>query len=302
MIGNRQYVFVGAFVIIATTFLVSVWLWMASSNRQVYDVYVTIFHEPVDGISNNSVIKYNGVEIGKVKQVRLDTTNPRNVYVYLNILHNTPISKGTVAMLKSQGITGMSYIDLQLPESSLTMILLKPSQKEPYPEIPTKTSLLYSLSTQAQSVTTNIQDVTASMKILFAKENLERIANLLKNLDQITSTIANHSKAVGQSLETMQAVLENVRDNSIKLNRTFEDLSVLSNSLYKTSENTNKLIVSFQTNTMQNVNSVLLPNLNQTVINLNQSTYQLEKFLELLNNNPSALIRGAKPLPKGPGE
>lgn len=302
MSGNRQYLLVGAFVVIASTFLVSVWLWMSSSNRQSYDIYKTVFHEPVDGISNNSVIKYNGVEVGKVKQVELDKVNPNNIYIYLNIVHGTPVSKETVAMLKSQGITGMSYIDLRLPESALSTVLLKQTDKVPYPEIPTKPSLLYSLSSQAQSVATNVQDVSVSLTKLFDEENLAHVANTLKNLDRVTQTLADHSDAVGKSLDTLEAVLVNIRDNSVKLNQTFENLSTLTKSLSKTSDNTNKLVVSFQDNTMQNINSVLLPNLNQTIIHLNQSSSQLERLLGLLNNNPSALIRGAAPAPKGPGE
>lgn len=302
MNDNRQYLIVGVFVVLATTILVGVWLWFSASNRKVYNVYQTVFSEPVDGISINSVIKYNGVEVGKVKSVQLDKNNPRNVQVYLNILQEVPINIDTYAIMKSQGVTGMSYIDLRLPKTSTSTTILKPQNKEPYPLIPAHSSFLYSLTEQAQSLTDNVKDISNSVKFLLDDEHIEHLANILRNLDKTSATIADHSDSIGKSLDTLLLVLTNVKNNSVQLNETFADLSQLTKSLSKTSDNTNSLIMGLQNNTMQNVNSVLLPNLNQTVIHMNQSSYQLEQLLTLLNENPSALVRGKVPAPKGPGE
>ena len=302
MNDNRQYLMVGVFVVLATTILVGVWLWFSASNLKVYNVYQTVFSEPVDGISINSVIKYNGVEVGKVKSVQLDKSNPRNVQVYLNVLQEVPINIDTYAIMKSQGVTGMSYIDLRLPKTSTSTTILKPHNKEPYPLIPAHPSFLYSLTEQAQSLTDNVKDIGNSVKFLLDDEHIEHLANILKNLDKTSETIANHSDSIGKSLDSLLVVLDNVKNNSVQLNQTFADLSVLTKSLSKTSENTNNLIMGVQNNTMQNVNSVLLPNLNQAVIHMNQSSYQLEQLLTLLNENPSALVRGKVPAPKGPGE
>ena len=299
---NRQYLIVGVFVVVATAFLVGVWLWFSANNRQSYNIYQTVFSEPVDGISANSVVKYNGVEVGKVKEVELDKTNPRNVKVYLNVLQSVPINVDTYATLKSQGVTGMSYIVLALPKTAVPARNLTPHNSVPYPEIPVHASFMYSLTEQAQSLTTNVSDVTSSVKYLLDDEHIEHLANILKNLDKTSKTIADHSQSIGRSLDNLEAVLRNIRDNSVNLNATFKDLSELTKSLKKTSENTNTLIMGLQGNTMQNVNSVLLPNLNQTVIHLNQTSLQLEQLLTLLNQNPSALLRDKTPAPKGPGE
>lgn len=299
---NRQYLMVGLFVIITTTILVTVWLWFSSSNRKAYNTYVAVFNEPVDGVSNDSLIKYNGVEVGKVKLIELDHKNPRNIYVYLNILQNVPINVDTFASIKSQGVTGMSYIDLRLPKSSTSTSNLVVHNDPPYPEIPTKPSLLYSLSEQAQSLTNNIQDVSSQIKVMLDDKNIEHISNVLNNLDKMSTAIASRSDKMEQSIDTLAELLQSVKDNSQNLNATFKDLSVLSKTLSQTSENANNLILNAQNNTLQDVNAVLLPNLNQTITHLNQSSYQLEEFLKLLNQNPSALVRGKTPVPPGPGE
>lgn len=302
MNDNRQYLVVGLFVVIATTFLVVVWLWFSASNRKTYNVYETVFSEPVDGITTNSVIKYNGVEVGKVRDIQLDSKNPRNVIVHLNILDNVPINSQTYAMMKPQGVTGMSFIDLRLPKSATSVTNLKPNNKPPYPQIMSRPSLMFSLTEQAQSLTNNVQDISSQVKILLADENVEHVSNMLANLDKISDSLAAKSGKIEQSIDILLSILQNIRTNSMKLNNTFEHLDTLTGSLSTMSNNTNDLILGVQNNTMQNVNTILLPNLNQTIMHLNQSSYQLEQLLTLLNQNPAVLVRGKTPAVKGPGE
>lgn len=302
MNNNRQYLMVGLFVVIATTLLVVVWLWFSASNRKTYNVYETVFNEPVDGITTNSVIKYNGVEVGKVRDIQLDNKNPRNVIVHLNILENIPINNETYAMMKPQGVTGMSFIDLRFPKSSTSTTNLTPHNSPPYPKIMSRPSLMFSLTEQAQSLTNNVQDISSQVKILLAEDNIEHVSNILANLDKLSASLASKSVKIEQGLDTLLVVLQNIRVNSIKLSSTFDHLDELANSLSTMSNNTNSLILGVQNNTMQNVNTVLLPNLNQTILHLNQSSYQLEQLLTLLNQNPSVLVRGRAAVVKGPGE
>jgi len=302
MKNNRQYLIVGLFVIITTAILITVWLWFSASNRQVYNVYLAVFHEPVDGISTSSVIKYNGVEIGKVKQIELDSKNPRNVLIYFNILQNIPINVNTYAILKSQGITGMSYIDLHLPENANITKNLVPHNSPPYPNIMTQPSFLYSISAQAQSITTNVGDISNQVKSILTDQNIQHLSNILSNLEKVSASVASRSTDIEKSMDLLAKVLDNVRQNTNNLNNTFRDIAKLTQTLSQTTKNANELVSNVQNTTLQNINSVLLPNLNRTINNLNQSSYQLAQFLILLNQNPSALVRGKVPAKPGPGE
>lgn len=302
MRDNRQYLIVGLFIIITVSILIGVWLWFSASNRQEYNTYVAIFHEPVDGVTSNSLITYNGVNVGQVKSIQLDEKNPRNIYVYLNVLQSVSINKDTYAVLKSQGITGMTYIALNLPQDSKSIANLIPNKKPPYTEIITHPSLLYSLTSQAQSVAGNIQDVSGQVKNMLTQQNLDHLAHILSNLDKVSASVASRSADIEQGLDLMVAILNNVKRNTDNLNKTFESIESLTVVVSQTTKNANKLVSSVQDTTLQNINSVLLPNLNHTINNLNQSTSQLEQFLILLNENPSALIRGKTPDKPGPGE
>lgn len=306
---NRQYLIVGSFVIISAAILLSVWLWMSSYNRQAYDFYVAVFHESVDGVSANSVVKYNGVEVGKVKRIELDPADPRNIRVYLSIEDKIRLKEDTYAVIKPQGITGLSFISLSLGRNSTLEKDIEPHNLPPYPQIRTHASLLASLTDQAQSIAGNVNDISGQMKTLLNDKNIDHVSKVLANLDRISGAIAQHSDDISQSLTTMSQILKDVKKNSENLNETFVGIKALTQNLSKTTDNANRLInnaddliVDVRTDTLQNINAVLLPNLNSTISHLDQSSYQLEQLLRLLNQNPAALVRGKTPAKLGPGE
>jgi len=302
MRDNKQYLIVGLFVIISATILISVWLWFSSHNRQVYNTYVAVFSESIDGVTTNSVVKYSGVEVGKVKKIELNPKQPHSVLVYLDVLQQVSLNKKTYASMKAQGVTGLFYISLNVPLDAKGGDNIKPHNSEPYPVIVTKESFLSSLSSQAQSIATNINGLTADMRAVLDAKNIEHFSHILANLDKVSVAVANHSDEISYSVKTMAKILSNVEKNSNNLNTTFVRIQDLINVVAETAANANGLITDVQNNTLQNVNSVLLPNLNSTMSHLNQSSYQLEQLLKMLNQNPSALVRGKTVKALGPGE
>lgn len=302
MRNNKQYLIVGLFVLIATAMLIGVWLWFSSHNRQVYNTYVAIFSESVDGVTTNSVVKYNGVEVGKVRQIELDMQNPRNIRVYLDVLQKIALNKQTYATLKAQGVTGMFYISLNVPDTARSGDNIKAHNSAPYPLITARESLLSNLSEQAQSIAGNLSSLSGDMRLLFNEKNIVHVSNLLANLDKLSSAITSHSEEIGYSVKTMAQILKNVEQDSQNLNTTFIQIQDLTRILAEVTTNANGLINNVQDTTLQNINAVLLPNLNGTISHLNQSSYQLEQLLKLLNQNPSALVRGKTAPTLGPGE
>lgn len=291
---NRQYLIVGTFVACATIILLSIWLWFSSSNRNTYDTYLTVFNEPVDGLSVSSAIRYNGVEIGRVKKIKLDKEDPRNILVYLNIIPEIEVNKKTIAAIKSIGVTGISYIELDLPNDAKLHDNIKPHNKEPYPQITTKPSLLYNLSEQAQSVSNNIQDISGQMKLALSNENIKQISQILKNINKATEAIASNSQYISQTIKNLSATVHNIKDSTNNINHTLSNIDNLTQSLSKTSNNTNNLI--------NNFNNYTLGNINQAIVQINQTSYQLEQLIMLINKNPSSIIRGVENKTPGPGE
>jgi phospholipid/cholesterol/gamma-HCH transport system substrate-binding protein len=303
MDNNSRYLWVGIFVIISTTLLVTVWLWFSQDSRKEYNIYTAVFNEPVDGITTNSIVKYNGVEVGNVKQVELDPQDPRNIIIYLNIDKDVLVKASTFATLKSQGVTGLSYIDLRLPmvKDSHLEGNLAPHNTKPYPQIATRPSLFYSLSEGAGSVASNVQDISLQVKSLLNQKNINHVSSILENLDKVSNTVVLHSDELGKSIDNLSNTLNNIKSNTESLTIIVSNVAVLTESLAHTTGQINSMIENVEGNTLQNLNAVLLPTINQAITNIGDSASQIKYLVQTINQNPSILIRGKNVKP-GPGE
>ena len=127
-------------------------LWIASGgiNQKKYDTYLAIENESVAGLSINALVKYNGVDVGRVSNISLDPKNPQRVRLELAIIYGTMIKKDTLATLKTQGLTGIAYVELS--GGNTNSPLLVASESAPYPEIKT----IPSLSTRLENLLSTV--------------------------------------------------------------------------------------------------------------------------------------------------
>ena len=68
--------------------------------------------ESVSGLNLNAPVRYRGVDVGRVRAIALAPGNVEQVQVTLDIERGTPVKEDTVAMLETQGLTGIAYVDL----------------------------------------------------------------------------------------------------------------------------------------------------------------------------------------------
>ena len=89
--------------------------------------------------SLNAPVKYRGVDVGKVTDIRLNPANSEQVRLLFAIERGTPVKQDTEAVLKTQGLTGVAYVELSGGSpNSPPLVAAKPGE---FPEIRTKPSL-----------------------------------------------------------------------------------------------------------------------------------------------------------------
>ncbi|MFI4963297.1 MAG: MlaD family protein, partial [Legionellales bacterium] len=159
MEAKTNYTIVGLVVVILAAGLLSAGLWLSVGfNQKTYSLYTVYLHEAASGLSEESPVKYNGVQVGFVKDIKLTKNDPRNVAILLSIEEGTPITTSTSATLISQGITGVTYVGLSASTSDLTPIVKMPD--EPYPVIPAKPSLFNQLDAIIRQASENVTKVS----------------------------------------------------------------------------------------------------------------------------------------------
>lgn len=307
MEAKANYTAVGIVVVVLVVALLSAMLWLSVGfNQKSYNLYTVYLHEPASGLSKDAPVKFNGVQVGYVSDIRLNKNDPRQVEIILSIESGTPITTSTAATLISQGITGVTYIGLTASTSDLTPIQRMPG--EPYPVIPAKPSLFHQLDSLLKEVSESINKVSTQAQHIFNEENARHIKHILHNVEQVTGVVANNSTNLDRSLKNADVLLDNLAKSSHDFPRLVKELQ--SGAIkFKTMADNLSLAGTSVTSTMSSGRNTLDKISEETIApasvllrRLNTISANLEMMSREMRQNPSVVIRGSKPPKPGPGE
>ena len=103
----------GVFLAVAAGLLLAVTGTLAGVRFLSRDkTYFAEFHESVSGLEPSSPVKYKGVPVGSVTEIRFDPDDLRRILVRFKVRPDVPMKQGTRALLQPMGITGISYLEL----------------------------------------------------------------------------------------------------------------------------------------------------------------------------------------------
>ncbi|MEO8331255.1 MAG: MlaD family protein, partial [Gallionella sp.] len=204
-----NYAVVGGFVLVLGAALIAGILWLASGGgvQKKYDLYLALVGESVAGLNLNASVKYRGVEVGKVRDIRLDPDNPEQVRLIFAIERGTPIKQDTEAVLKSQGLTGIAYVELD--GGSLASPLLRAAAPGEYPVIRTKPSLSTRLETVITSVLAKLDATSDSVNKILGDENLVAFNSTLADLSVVARTLAARKDSIDAGIANAARTFDN---------------------------------------------------------------------------------------------
>ena len=190
MNAKVNYILLGLFVLLLGTAMIGAILWLGSGGpRKNYDRYLVYMTESVSGLSKDAAVKYQGVDIGRVRDISLNPKNPKQVRLLLEIERGTPIKEDTVAILETQGLTGLATVNLTGGERGSKD--LTKQEGEEYPVIKSKPSLLGRLDKSLSQLIENLTESSTRFNTLLKDENQAAFSKSLKNLEILTSNLLN---------------------------------------------------------------------------------------------------------------
>jgi phospholipid/cholesterol/gamma-HCH transport system substrate-binding protein len=304
---KANYTIVGGVIVVLFGALLSAGLWLSVGfNQKEYSSYTVYLTESVAGLNEQSPVKYNGVQVGVVKKIQLNTNDPRQVELTLSIESSIPITTSTTATLISQGITGVTYVGLAAASSDLSP--LQRMAGEPYPVIPAKPSLFNQLDTIIKEVAENVNKVSDQTQRFFNEENALYITRSLANLEEFTAVIAGNKGSINNSLKSADIFLANMATVSKDFPNILNELKTgvhrfnsLASDMSTASKNVTGAMVSGK-NAANKISEETLPPAIILLRHLNTISANLEKVSNEMRQNPSVIVRGTKPPKPGPGE
>jgi phospholipid/cholesterol/gamma-HCH transport system substrate-binding protein len=303
-----NYTVVGAFVLVLGSVLIAGLLWLASGGafRQTYDLYRAVEDESVSGLNVNAPVKYNGVEVGKVQEIRLDAGNPERVNLLFAIERGTPIKVDTIAVLKTQGLTGIAYVELS--GGARDAPLLRATKGSKYPVIQTKPSLSARLENVLTNVLAKLDSTSSNISSFLSEKNQAAFSSALADIAAVTRTIAARKEELDAVMTAAARTLDNAARASAqigpvveRIGRGADAIEKMGNEVARTSAGAGKTVDSIGVD-VQRFTAETLPELERLLGELSVLSTSLRSLIEQTERDPRGLLFGRKPVPAGPGE
>ncbi len=315
MESKVNFALVGAFVLALATALVGVVLWLASGGayQTPYDRFDASVEESVSGLNPKATVKYNGVDVGNVERIWLDAKNPQRVNLRFQIERGTPVKVDTVATLKTQGLTGIAYVELSggKPESpSLTVL-----EHQRYPVIQTQPSLSTRLETVLTNVLAQLDSTSTTINEVLSPANRQAFSSALADISSVARTIAARRNTLDSAITNAGQTLQNTSQASDQLGpmlarvgpvlerigRSAQSIETMGQSVATTSNSAGKTVDTIGAD-LQRISAQTLPELQRLMHELAALTTSLRRLSDQTQRDPSGLLFGRQQVPSGPGE
>lgn len=315
-----NYILVGSFVaFLGAAVLVGI-LWLGKTDyRGTYDRYEAHMKESVAGLSVDSTVKYRGVDVGRIKAIALNPNNPEEVLLTMDIVRETPIKTDTIAVLETQGLTGLATINLTGGSRDAPSLQARDGQA--YPVIKTGPSLFFRLDEAVSRLLSEeglaqlLVDLDSAAKgaaKVLDEDNRILLKRTIKDLSDVAQTVATHKTQIEQSLngaarsadnlvKLTTSLNEHVPTLLAGLNKSVAALGTATDELARTSK-TIGTVVNEARPELQQFTRRTLPEVGQLVTELRQLTGTLNRVARELEREPSSLVFGRKSPARGPGE
>ena len=303
-----NYTLVGAFVLALGAVLIAGVLWLASGGafQKKYDLYHAIEDESVAGLNLNAPVKHNGVDVGKVQGIRLDAANPERVILLLAIERGSPIKEDTVAVLKTQGLTGIAYVELSGGTRAAADLGILPGNA--YPVIRTKPSLSARLENVLTNVLAKLDSTSNNLNAILGEDNRASLKSALADMAIVARTVAARKDALDASLVQAEKTFKNTALATAKIDPVLERIGrgadaieKVGNDFSQTSASATKAVDAVGAD-VSRFTANTLPELQQLLSELGALTTSLRRLSEQTERDPRGLLFGRKPVANGPGE
>ena len=296
--GDRNFA-VGLFVSVAILLFVGFVVWLTGrTGVEETHRYSLRFDRDVSGLALGGSVKYMGVNIGSVVAMGLEREDGIKVQVDIEVLQSTPVDTGTYASIAMQGITGVAVINLASDPGAHSPLPVPADGG--YPVIPVRETGFAAVLSTMPEIMSKLDTLLAQASEILNEENRGHVTATLRNIDQVTGSLAQNRDALASIPAQLEATLADIQGAVAQLNDTIAQAAPgvpeLMENLQQSSENLARLTARMDdmlSRHESNIDQFLDEGLAQAPELISESRRairELEKLLQQLSENPSLLI------------
>jgi len=226
MASRASKFLIGLFVIIGSVMAAITIIWVGAADFFTKgSVYVTYFDESVQGLQVDSAVKYRGVDVGKVQSIKV-APDGRLIEVVMKVDLSTELQSRVEAQLRTAGITGIVFIELDQIRDSEKSNALEINFEPDYPVIPSRRPEISRFLEDTNEIMESIKAIDFKglsdqlKETTLAVENFiggRQTTGVMKNLESTTANIDRAMESLRLTMENLQSFSERINENPSEL-------------------------------------------------------------------------------------
>ena len=282
---TRQDFYVGLLIVVTIALVVGALIATSGWGERRYDLFLRVAN--AEGISPDTKALVQGLEVGRVRSVSptVDSLSGRISFVArLSVAEkfadgsSLRLPRGTRAELDASTPLAPAHINLMLPDTvGATRLFIEPGDTI---RMSRKSSAMDKMADVADELSQRVQEMVRQ-----ATQTLVRVQTTVRDITpNIESTLSSVATAMGR----VDSLVERMHRAG------------LSDSIAATVAGTNRLLVRLDSlaRDASAVTSENRADLRSTVMNLTETSRQLNHFVDQMSRRPYRALTGVKPLPR----
>jgi phospholipid/cholesterol/gamma-HCH transport system substrate-binding protein len=197
--------------------------------------YTVVARAGVPGLSVKAPVRLRGVNVGSVESIGFDPADTRLILVRIAVDGAAPLTRGTVAQLGYQGVTGLSFIDLSdRGEDARPLAGLSETERR----LELRPSLIDQLATSGPALLSAFAETAERLNTLLAPQNQERVARLLASTESAMDGVAQRAQelrpaiaALPPAIRTLEAAAGRAASSLQRVDAAAEQATLLVSEL-----------------------------------------------------------------------
>lgn len=264
--------------------------WMATKTdpSEAYRSYFIHTKNLPTGIKENSEVRFLGVNAGIIKKIDFADVANGVIEIEASIKRKLPISKDSIAEIETQGLTGISHLNITKGSGELF------DEFDEKPIISLDKTLLDKIGSKAEVITDSVGEMILKINTLMSKENIEKLNTTLANLEKFSANLQSDErfKNVDSIIENADKIVADLSQRQKDLDEVLKNFNSFAKSATNFSNAMNKTQSMMAKRIEQgdyNLKAILDPTLSEakvTLIEFNRALREFQGALFRLEDNP----------------
>lgn len=194
---RANYVLIGSITVIvfALAMLFAIWLARISFTRE-FSTYDVVFDGPARGIGAGTEVRFNGIRVGEVRDLFIDPVKETSVVARVRIGATWPVRDNSEVRLEPIGLTGLNLIQISSSSTEGGGRLLRQRIGGAPPRVSARGAALDEILASSETITRNATEALAGAQQMLTKDNADRFARILRDLESVSKALAAERGAV----------------------------------------------------------------------------------------------------------